>query len=104
VTAETEATLAVKTAMKKRDLEEGRKRITKNMLVREWAKEYIESYKRPSVGTQEHATLKSQAENWICPVIGGMRMKDVKPIHCQKIMNGLAGKSASWVHKCPATR
>jgi hypothetical protein len=99
VTAETEAALAVKTAMKKRDLEEGRKRITKNMFVREWAEEYIRTYKRPSVGDSEYSALKGQASNHICPVIGGMRMKDVKPIHCQKIMNGLAGKSASSVHK-----
>lgn len=28
-----------------------------------------------------------------------MQMKDIKPLHCQKIMNCLEGKSASLVHK-----
>jgi integrase len=99
VTAKTETNLAVKVAMKKRDLEEGKKRITKHMLVRAWGEKYLKTYKRPSVGDSEYSALKGQMHNWICKDIGGFEIKDVKPLHCQQIMNGLRGKSASTVRK-----
>jgi integrase len=99
VTAATEKELIVKVAMKKRDLEEGKKRITKNMLVRDWAGEYIEVYRRPSVGSDMYRDLTSQNRVWIIPHIGNLQLKDVKPLHCQKILNAMAGLSATHIKK-----
>jgi integrase len=99
VSAKTETEAAVRTAMKKRDLEEGKKRITKNMLVRDWGLEYLRVYKQSSVSASTYSDLNGQMHNYVFPHIGGLQMKDIKPLHCQKIMNGLSGKSASLVHK-----
>jgi integrase len=99
VTAPAERELIAKVAIRKRDLEDGKKRITKNMSVKDWGDEYLEAYKRTSVSDTEYDVLKGRMENHICKYIGSMRMKDIKPLHCQRIMNGLEGKSASLVHK-----
>ena len=37
--------------------------------------------------------------NHICPVIGGMRVKDVKPEHCQRVLAEMAGLSNSMQSK-----
>jgi hypothetical protein len=65
VEAPTERELIAKVALKKRDLEECRKKITKNMLVRDWGEEYIETYKRTSVDNKEYSDIKGRAKNHI---------------------------------------
>jgi hypothetical protein len=102
VSAKTETALAVKVAMKKRDLEEGKKRITKNMLVREWGDKWLTVYKEPAMSARGYASLKSAYEARIKPKIGNMRLADVKPMHCQHIlydMAGLSGKHIKRVHE-----
>lgn len=99
VTAPTEAELIAKIALKKRDLEEGRKRITKNTTVSDWFDQYLESYRRPSIGAVMYKDLLSQNRVWIKPNIGKMQLKDVKPIHCQAILNKMEGKSKTHINK-----
>lgn len=99
VTAPTESELAVKIAMKKRDLDEGKKRISRNMLVREWFRHYIETYKSHSVSAETLGGIAGRARNWIYPAIGNMQMKDVKKSHCQNILNSLSGGSKSQADK-----
>lgn len=92
--------LAVKVAMKKRDLEDGeRKKLSKNTTVKLWFETYLEMYRRPSIGDLMYADLKSQYRVWISPAIGKMQLKDVKPIHCQNILNSMSGKSRTHISK-----
>lgn len=99
VSAKTSDELAARVAMKRRDLEEGRKRITKNTTVSDWFDQYLESYRRPSIGNVMYKDLLSQNRVWIKPNIGKMQLKDVKPIHCQAILNKMEGKSKTHINK-----
>jgi integrase len=99
IRANTESEWAVKAAMKKRDIDEHRRIITKNMLVKDWAKQYLNVYKRESVSDQTYKGLLSYLNVWIIPVIGDMSLSKIKPIHCQDILNTMNGHSGSHVHK-----
>lgn len=98
VTAPTAEELAVKVAMRKRDLEEGKKKISKNMTVKAWSDEWLETYKRGTVGERTFANYR-EIQRKINDAIGSKALKDIKPLDCQKILNGLGGKSRSYLHK-----
>lgn len=91
--------LAEKIARKRIELEEGSKRLKPSQLnVRKWASECFEKYK----GGLAPITYQSQWERcnkWILSSIGSMRVKDVKPLHCQKILNDMEGKATDTVRK-----
>ena len=94
--------IAVKMAMKKRDLEEGKKRISKNMLVREWSEMYIEKYRDGKIDKNTLGIETALLNNWINPEIGNNMLKDILPIYCQDILNEMAnqGMSKSYITKC----
>ena len=99
VRAASEAELAVKVAMKKRDLEEGKMRISRNTLVREWAEKWKATYKEPAVSDKTMSVINGVLNAHVLPAIGTMQLKDVKPVHCQSILNNVSGRSKSLVHK-----
>lgn len=103
IRAHTEEELAVKVAMRKRDLEEGKKKISKNMLVREWSEEFLTNYKKKSVSPETYDDYNSRLKSKILPVLGSMQLKDVKPIHCQKVLNGMEGNSKTYISKVQNT-
>jgi hypothetical protein len=43
--------------------------------------------------------LTSQNRVLIIPHIGSLQLKDVKPLHCQKILNAMGGLSATHIKK-----
>ncbi|MDR0519702.1 MAG: hypothetical protein LBG82_06600 [Clostridiales Family XIII bacterium] len=102
VTAKTKRELAAKVAIKKRDLEDGKRSISKNMTVRDWSAEWLEAYKESSVSPPTLETYRT-ALNHINADIGGMMLKDVKPLDCQSILNHMAGKSWSAASKVRQT-
>lgn len=99
VRAKTEAELAVKIAMKKRDIKEGHVVIGGNMTVKQWSKQWVETYKKGIIGDAWLASMQSIIDTAIIPTLGHVRMKDVRSIHIQRTLNLCAGKSQSYIHK-----
>jgi len=103
VRAETEEELAVKIALKKRDLEEGHILVTKNMLVSDWFKTFMTSYKQNTISEETYDDYLYRWESKIEPYIGRMRVKDVRQIHCQKIVSDMSGHSKDYIEKVANT-
>lgn len=99
IVAPTPEELAVKIAMKKRDLEEGKVTISGNTKVKDWIDKYLETYKRNTLANVSYTDLKSRINKNITSQIGNMFLKDVRPLHCQKILNNLSGFSANHIKK-----
>lgn len=87
----------------KAQLERGEVGISGGMTVKAWASEWLETYKRPAVGEGQYKNYLIHINNAILPEIGSMRVKDVKDIHLQKILNARAGKSLSDISKLRRT-
>lgn len=103
VRAATREELAVKVAMKKRDLEENRVVVSKSTPVCKWTEKWLETYKLTSVSASTYAGYRSRINVHINPAIGRMLMKDVKPLHLQKILNNLNGYSKDYIAKVEYT-
>ena len=99
VRGDTEREVYEKMALKKRDLEEGKRQITKNILVRDWMDEWMETYKRPNVSPETFQSYTYVIKNHILPYIGHMRLASVKPLHIQKIVNQLANGSKKMIDR-----
>ena len=99
VTGKTEAEAEAKRELLRRDLEDGKVGITKNMSVGRWAKEWLEIYKKPEVNPRHYKDLEGIVNNFIVPDLGGMRVKSVKPVHLKKILSKTTGYSDSYVSK-----
>jgi integrase len=79
----------------RRDLENGEIGISKKMLVSVWAREWLETYKKPSIAEKGYKQYRHYVEDVIIPQVGNMGLLSVKPIHLQKVLNGRAGNSYS---------
>jgi len=86
-----------KASQLKRDLENGKVGISKQMKLSVWAYEWLDTYKKPRVGEKCYKEHKRHIENIIIPQIGNLRLGDVTDIHLQKILNEKAGGSYSNV-------
>ena len=88
--------LAEKIAAAKR----GEETIDGSMTVDAWYKEWRATYKDPKGLTPKSLGMYDEKyNNYIKPKIGRMKMRDVRDIHLQRIMNEQAGKSQSHVEK-----
>jgi len=99
VRAKTEKDLYKKMALKLKALEEGTVVMRSTTTVKRWSEEYLKTYKKGSVGNATYVNTVSIMNNHILPVIGTMKLKDVKPVNLQKILNSLVGYSKSFVKK-----
>lgn len=61
-------------------------------LLGEWAIQWFDVYKS-SLRTSTKESYRNALNTHILPIIGNMRMRDVKPIHCQKVMRNVAKKA-----------
>lgn len=91
--------IAAKIAIKKRDLEEGKRKIDKNMLVSEWAEEWLRVYKEPVVSSKYYKNIECIMDGIIVPKIGLLQMKNVRPVHLQGILNESTKYSSSYIQK-----
>jgi hypothetical protein len=57
------------------------------------------TYKAPAVSTSTFADYRGRLSGFILPAIGHMRIKDVKSIHLQRILNDMSGYSADRIGK-----
>lgn len=98
VRADTLAELSEKIEAKKREARELLDRSGGNMRLKDWAEECVETYK---VG-QKPNTRKAfmyLLRHCILEQIGEMRLKDIRPIHCQKVLNAQAGNSKRQINE-----
>ena len=95
VRADTEEELIIKMYKKKQELEGLVKTIDREMFVKDWAEEWLATYKEPSISDAALYLYKGHLKNHILPVIGSMRLKHVKPVHCQQILNKMHNKRKS---------
>jgi len=90
-------------AKKKRELlnqlESGTMIINNGTTVSVWAEQWLEAYCLNSMGAGSYNNYASIVRNHIIPAIGNMKLKDVRPIHCQRILNGQKGRSTSFLSK-----
>ncbi len=92
-----------KAARKKLALETGEIGISGNMTVARWAEEWLETYKEHSVGEGQYRNYKSHIYSVIIPAIGAKKLRDVKDVDLQKILNSRAGTSGSDLSKLRMT-
>ena len=99
VRAKTDDEAKIKAALKRKELEEGKRTISKNMLVSTWAKEWLRVYKEPTVSTKHYKNIETIVNNQIAPKIGALQLKNVKPVHLQGILNDATVYSNSYIDK-----
>ncbi|MEM5768718.1 MAG: site-specific integrase [Bacillota bacterium] len=92
-----------KIACMKRDLKSGTKVVNENTPVKQWAEEWLETYKKDSVRQGSYDRYKRHIDNILVPAVGNMRIKDVRQVHLQRALNGLKGKSEDHVRKVQKT-
>ncbi len=88
-----------KAAELKAALRRGEVGISGAMTVKRWAEEWLETYKGPSIGDGQYANYRLHIDHVIIPAIGSYKLRDVKDVHLQKILNSRAGKSQSDLSK-----
>ncbi|MEF9921731.1 MAG: tyrosine-type recombinase/integrase, partial [Anaerovoracaceae bacterium] len=79
-------------------IEEGRVVIANTMTVQQWGEICIDTYKT----NLEELTLinyRSKINRWIYRKIGHLQIKNIKPLHCQQILNEMAGYSSDTIKK-----
>ncbi len=86
-------------AIKQQELEAGSLLITKDMLVADYAMQWLETYKSTTVSESVYIDYVGRIRNHIIPAIGGMKMRQVRPTNLQRILNAQAGKSKSLCTK-----
>lgn len=74
--------------------------ISSNSTVDAWYAQWMELYKKPKGLTAKSLGMYDEKyKKYIKPAIGHMKLKNVRDVHLQKILNGQAGMSGSHVKK-----
>ena len=92
VSGKNEKEAMINMANKMRDLEEGKFTITNTMKVSDWAYTAVETYKTNQAEITQQKYMQ-RMRHCILEHIGSLQLKQVKPLHCQNIINMQAGKS-----------
>jgi integrase len=103
VTANSPKELIEKTEKKKDKLKRGEVGISGNMTVARWAMEWLDTYKKPTIGVAQYKNYKSHINSVIAPAIGNLKLRHVSEVHLQQILNGRSGKSKSDLSKLRMT-
>jgi integrase len=99
ISAHTEEEAIEKMVRRKMELEQGKERINRNTLCKDWLERWLTTYKIPSVSKGWARNIQSINESIIVPKIGNLRLKDVKPIHLQEVLNDKSDLSQSYLRK-----
>lgn len=99
IRANTHKELLDKIAKVKKEIEEGYTPLKANSLtVKKWFSKCISEYK-PDIAPETLTGYKSKVNRWIYPEIGNLKLKDIKPLHCQEILNNMTGKATDTIRK-----
>ena len=99
VRAATETELAVKIALRKKELEEGKETVDGNTLVSVWGEKWLVTYKKPDVSARWFTDIERITRNIIVSQIGSLKIKDVRASHLKAILNNYKGYSRSYQTK-----
>lgn len=102
-TGKTQKEADQKAAVKLEKLKRGEVGISGNMTVKQWADEWLETYKRPIVGEGQYKNYLVHINGAIIPNIGSLKIRTVKDVHLQRILNDRTGKSKSDLSKLRMT-
>lgn len=98
VYADTQRELIKKETRKRIAIEQGENRMDSSMTLRAWADQCISTYKtNQSEETREKYVARMNS--CVLSKIGDMRLKDIKPLHCQQVLNEQAGKSKRHINE-----
>lgn len=99
-TGKTELEAMTKLAEKLAAAKRGEETFSGAMTVNAWYRQWLELYKKPKGLTEKSLKMYDEKYNgYIRPAVGHMKLRDVKDVHLQKVLNTQAGKSASHVKK-----
>lgn len=87
-----------KKAQKLTAMKLGQVTVDGNMTVSQWSEQAIRVYKR-GIKDISRQDVEYRIGKFILPHIGSLSVKDVRPIHCQQVLNSVAGQSSSQVKK-----
>ena len=73
--------------------------VESSMTVRAWSEQFLKAYKQNCMKDYVMANYEYQLKHYILEEIGDMKLKNVKPLNCQNVLNALEGKSTSLIHK-----
>lgn len=74
-----------------------------NTTLENWIDKWLKTYKSGKVSVGWEKTIKSILSTSIPSEIKGLKIKDVRTIHAQQILNTASGKSESYIHKLTIT-
>lgn len=99
-TGKTELEAMTKLAEKLAAAKRGEETVGGSMTVNAWFRQWLELYKEPKGLTQKSLGMYTEKYNgYIKPRIGTMKLKDVKDVHLQRILNEQSGMSYYHVEK-----
>ena len=97
--ADTEKEFIEKKVRKQIELEDGTKKIERNMLFKDWMQEWFVTYKEPTVSAESADVYRSVIKNHIVPVLGNMRLSDIRAIHIQSMLNNMTARSKKMLKR-----
>lgn len=98
VRGKTEAEAIAKMVRKQEELRRGEDSAGGSMTVSAWFEQWLALYKEPKgLTTKSLGAYREKFNGYMRPAIGRMRLRDVRDVHLQKILNGEAGRSYSHV-------
>lgn len=104
VSGKTEAEVIAKMVKKQEELRRGESTAGGNMTVNAWFTQWLELYKTPAGLTAKSlGAYREKYNGYIRPAIGRLKLKDVRDVHLQRILNEQAGRSYSHVTKLRGT-
>jgi len=68
-----------------------------NVTVATWAREWLETYKKPAVIEKSYKLYRTNINKHVLPHIGNLPLTDIRPIHLQKILLLQEGKSKTHI-------
>lgn len=99
-TGKTELEAMRKLAEKLAAAKRGEEALGGGMTVDAWYKQWLATYKAPKGLTPKSLGMYDEKyRNYIKPRIGQMRLRDVRDVHLQRILNDQTGKSTSHITK-----
>lgn len=73
--------------------------VPSTLTVREWSVYFLESYKINAMKDYVFKNYEWQLDRYILDQIGDIKLKNVKPLMCQNVLNAIDDKSSSLIHK-----
>ena len=73
--------------------------LSPSTLVSDYAYEWLATYQEPAVSAAVYRAQKSLVDRLIVPAVGRLRLRDVRPIQLQKIINAQPDKSKNYYVK-----